>query len=103
MGKTNHYSFTTIPLRTEMTVREFREAIAGEDGNFSILDTVLAGIDIVTCSIDESDTGYVLKLTRKNGTSLSVSMPDMGDVKTDEMHDITEGELNELWTTVFGE
>lgn len=105
MDKTNNYAFTLVPLQTDMTVKEFRQAVMGDEGNFALLDTILAAIDIVACSMDLVTVGgekkYVLRLKRKDGSETAVDFPDMGDVKAEEMHQVTEEELDSLWNTVF--
>lgn len=80
MSTTQNYNFTTVPSATNMTVYEFRQAVAGESGNFTLLDSILASIDIVKCSVTEvtNDTGeqvYRLVFTHRNGSVLTTDIP----------------------------
>lgn len=105
MSKTPYYNFDLVPLQTDMTVRQFRQAIVGEDtGNFALLDSILAGLDVVTCSVDVTSAGsYVLVLTRKDGTKITADLPDFGEIKEEDFSICTEQEFDELWDNVFSQ
>lgn len=80
MSTTENYNFTTVPSVTNMTVYEFRQAVAGESSNFTLLDSILASIDIVKCSVAEvtNDAGeqvYRLVFTHRNGSVLTANIP----------------------------
>lgn len=104
MAQSNYYNFSLVPLQTDMTVREFRQAIAGEvSGNFALLDNILAGLDVISCSVSLAADGesYVLVLTRKDGSKIETALPNFGEVKEEDLHDVTAEELDALWAQVF--
>jgi len=76
MSNTPYYSFQLVPSVTDMTVREFREAVVGENGNFAKLDEFLAASDIISCVTEEVVGGYQkFVFTKKNGTVMEVQLP----------------------------
>lgn len=75
MKKTTNYNLNIVPAITDISVREFREAIAGESGNFAMLDMYLAAVDIVSCEAETVDNGILLTLIKKDGSELSVVLP----------------------------
>lgn len=105
MSKTPYYNFDLVPLQTDMTVRQFRQAVAGEEsGNFALLDSILAGLDVITCSVDtNSSGGYVLTLTRKDGSKITADLPEFGEIKEENFSVCTEQEFDELWNNVFSQ
>ena len=75
MKKTTNYNLNIVPAITDISVREFREAIAGESGNFAMLDMYLAAADIVSCEAETVDNGILLTLIKKDGSELTAVLP----------------------------
>ena len=75
MKKTTNYNLNIVPAITDISVREFREAIAGESGNFAMLDMYLAAVDIVSCEAETVDNGILLTLIKKDGSELTAVLP----------------------------
>lgn len=75
MKKTTNYNLNIVPAITDISVREFREAIAGESGNFAMLDMYLAAADIVSCEAEIVDNGILLTLIKKDGSELTAVLP----------------------------
>lgn len=82
MNYTSYYKLATIPANTSMTLGEFREVVAGPSGNFSLIDSALAKVDIVSVNVeyisqDDGTMSYKMHFTKRNGELITVDLPSL--------------------------